>query len=251
MGRFPLAYLPIGLLEWHGPHLPLGVDAFNAENAALLAAKRTGGLALPTLYCGTERERPPEMLEWLGLDPAAYIVGMDFPANSLPSLYTAEEVFALQVREQLRLALHAGFRLVAVISGHAAENHLQALQRLAVEFNAKTPLRVLVLLPFVANQHGILEVGHASRIETAVMLALHPETVRLEALPPSPDRLAFADHAIVDYDTFLGRPTSDRTVPDHDDPRRATAEDGRATIAAAVDQIVAAVSREMEALQNE
>jgi creatinine amidohydrolase len=250
MGRVPLVYLPIGLLEWHGPHLPLGVDAFNAENAALRAAELTGGLVLPTLFCGTERERPPEMLAWLGLDPSAYIVGMDFPANSLPSMYASEEVFALQVREQLHLALQMGFRLAVVISGHAASNHLDTLQRLAVEFSRATSLRVVTLLPFVTNDQGVLEVGHASRIETAVMLALHPETVRLEALPQQPEPLPFANHAIVDYDTFLGYPPADHAVPAHDDPRNADADAGQAVIAAAIGQIVAAVTRELETLKN-
>ena len=32
--RCPLAYLPVGPLEWHGPHLPLGVDALNARKRA-------------------------------------------------------------------------------------------------------------------------------------------------------------------------------------------------------------------------
>ncbi|MFM8319750.1 MAG: creatininase family protein, partial [Chloroflexota bacterium] len=57
LSRCPVAYLPVGLIEWHGPHLPMGLDALNAENAARLAAGQTGGLLLPTLYCGTERER--------------------------------------------------------------------------------------------------------------------------------------------------------------------------------------------------
>lgn len=43
MSRFPVVYWPLGLIEWHGPHLPLGVDAFNAEAVALRAAEAGGG----------------------------------------------------------------------------------------------------------------------------------------------------------------------------------------------------------------
>lgn len=247
MQRRPLAYLPIGPLEWHGPHLPLGVDPLNAENAALLSAMRTGGLVLPTLYWGTERERDPEMLAWLGLDPDSYVVGMDFPANQLPSMYCSEEILALLVREQLRLAVRMGFRLVVLVTGHAATNQVEVLQRLAVEFSAESPACVIVVLPFVTNQSGVMEVGHASLIETSVMQALYPDAVRLENLPALPELLRNVDWAVVDYETFLGSPTPERTIHAHDDPRIADAERGQQTITQAVEQIVKQVA---EALHN-
>lgn len=243
----PVVYLPLGPIEWHGPHLPVGTDGLNAENAARLAAEATGGLVLPTFFWGTERERSPEVLDWLGFPPDEWIVGMDFPANSLPSLYASEEVFALLVREQIRLALKWGFELVVVISGHGADNHLEVLRRLAAEFNATSPTRVLVFLPFVTNTEGIMEVGHASRIETALMLALHPELVDLQALPPANEKMRNVDWAVVDFETFSGQPMPDRTVHAGDDPRLATAEDGQKTVELAAAQIILQVK---EAIQQ-
>jgi len=250
MERCPLAYLPLGPLEWHGPHLPLGVDPLNAQNAAEQAAERTGGLVFPTLYWGTERERSAEMLEWLGLDPLSYVVGMDFPANSLPSSYCSEEAFGLLAREQIHLIGRMGFQLIVLVSGHAATNHLDVLNRLALEFNALSPLRVMVVLPFVTNPAGVMEVGHASRIETAVMLALHPATVQIENLPALPVPLHNGDWAVVDYETFLGQPTPDHTVHAQDDPRLAQAEQGEQTISQAVEQIVRRVRVELDKLSE-
>jgi len=241
INRCPLVYLPVGPLEWHGPHLPFGTDAINAEKVAYLSAEKTGGLILPTFYWGTERERSSEMLEWLGLDPDAWVVGMDFPANSLPSMYASEEIFALLIREHLRLAANMGFRVIVLVTGHAAENQIAVLQRLAAEITAAGAVRVLVVLPFVANPQGILEVGHASRIETSVMLALKPECVALDNLLPLPEPLRNPDWAIIDFDTFLGHPTPDRTVSPADDPRRASAEMGWQTLQQATAQIVAQV----------
>ena len=238
----PVAYLPFGLIEWHGPHLPLGVDALNASAVARLAAENTGGLVFPTCFLGTERERSPQMLEWLGLPVDDYIVGMDFPANPLPSLYASEEVFGLVVREQLRLALTWGFKLVVLLSGHAAENQLAVLDRLVAEFNASGHCQVMVALPFVQNLSGVMEVGHASKIETSVMLSLHPETVAVENLPEIPTPLRNVDWAIIDYQTFLGDPALDRTVHLEDDPRLASAETGRQTIQRAVQQISSQVN---------
>ncbi len=244
--KTPAAYLPLGLLEWHGPHLPYGVDALNAEAVALAAAEIAGGLVLPTVYFGTERERDPRTLENLGFDREAYIVGMDFPANSLPSMYAAEELFALMVREHVRLAIAMGFKVVSVISGHGAVNQLAVLRRLAAEFNAPGRFKMLVDVPFTVGAKGMVEVGHASRIETAVMLHLAPETVKLDALPPLPEPLRSVDYAIVDYLTFAGQPTPDHTVHDEDDPRRASAADGQRTIERAAAHIARRVQAALE-----
>src|SRR5258706_2962640 len=46
----PVAYVPWGALEWHGPHLPFGLDGFTAEAVAERAVRRTGGGLLPTTW---------------------------------------------------------------------------------------------------------------------------------------------------------------------------------------------------------
>ena len=56
---------------------------------------------MPTLFMGTERERSPAKLESIGFRATDYVVGMDFPRNTLKSLYAREEVFALALREHL------------------------------------------------------------------------------------------------------------------------------------------------------
>lgn len=44
-----IAYLPVGTVECHGPHLPLGTDLYVATAVCVLAARDTGGLVLPPL----------------------------------------------------------------------------------------------------------------------------------------------------------------------------------------------------------
>lgn len=234
----PVAYWPLGLVEWHGPHLPFGVDAFNAEAVALRAAKERGGLVFPTAYLGTERERDPELLDWLGFDTQDWIVGMDFPANSVPSMYAREDIFAITIRENLRLMAAYPLRLIVIISGHAATNQIETLQRLAAEFNAAHDIQILVALPFVDNEEGVMEVGHASRIETSIMMALQPETVELDNLPPLTEPLKNPDWGIIDYLTFAGQPTADRVIHKVDDPRRATAAAGEEMLERATKQIL-------------
>jgi len=242
--RAPLVYLPVGPLEWHGPHLPYGVDAMNAREAALRVARETGGVVLPTLYLGTERERTPEMLRSMGFEGGEYIVGMDFPANSLPSYYFPEEVLAVMVRSYLDLLIEHGYKLVVLMNGHGAENQIGTLQRLAVEYTHEKPIRVLLLMPIPGFTRADWSYAHATEGETSVMQAVAPETVDLEALPDS-GPLRNVDFAVVDDKTFRLQPTEDHTVRPEEDPRRASAENGERRLRACTEELVAAVKAEM------
>ena len=49
-----VAYLPLGTLEWHGLHNPLGADGLQAEEIARRCAMH-GGVVFPTVYYGESR----------------------------------------------------------------------------------------------------------------------------------------------------------------------------------------------------
>lgn len=50
--EFPVAILPFGSTEQHGPHLPLGTDIFIAEKLAGLVSEKTGAMVFPSLNFG-------------------------------------------------------------------------------------------------------------------------------------------------------------------------------------------------------
>lgn len=232
MARRPLIYLPVGPLEWHGPHLPIGTDPLDAQTVARRVADRTGGLVMPTLFCGTERENPSEVLKDLGFDGSEWITGMDFPKNTLKSLYLREEFMALLVRELLELLVRQGFRLIVLINGHGADNHIALLERLAAEYTAESPARVICFLAWDAAG-GPLDVGHADLIETSRMMTLDPEAVDLGTLPPPDKPLYITDWGVADYQSFHGDPTPDFAT--RNDPRTgATPERGEETFEASV-----------------
>jgi len=213
-------WLPVGPLEWHGPHLPFGVDALNAEATAIGCASAMGGLVLPTLYCGTERERPSQMLADLGLDPQAYIEGMDFPNHSLKSGYFPEEEFALQVRGWIERAIAWQFPTLVIVNGHGALNHNATLERLVQAHRSdSSKINVLAFLALVAGSEGSLNIGHASADETSLMMLDYPTDVALDLLPPREQPLKSADFGIVDDLTFRGQPLPDHTLRPEDDPR--------------------------------
>ena len=51
----PVAYLPLGTLEWHGEHLPLGSDAIQSEGLMIECAQRFGGIVMPPIHLGPDR----------------------------------------------------------------------------------------------------------------------------------------------------------------------------------------------------
>lgn len=229
--RFPVAFQPIGPLEWHGPHLPYGTDPLHAEEVAIRTAQQLGGVVIPTLYWGAERERTPQSLQDLGFQGDEWIVGMDFPANSMKSLYSMEDVFAMVVRARLELLIDQGYKLIVIVNGHGAANHIAALQRLAKEYTAHGSAHVLFTIAFDARADGTYSIGHADALETSLMLAIQPESVDVSALPALPDPLNNIDWGIVDGETFGGEPTPDHTLRPEADPRlNSSAEQGETAL---------------------
>ena len=221
-----IVYLPVGSMEWHGPHMAMGMDTAHAYGVALGLAKKLGGAVMPPLYIGTECLRTPETLKKVGFHGDEKIVGMDFPKNSMPSMYWLEELFRAIIRQQTAFLCGMGFRTVVIVNGHGADNQITVLNEVASELSQQTGAHVVAL--FILFEECGVGVGHAGLLETAVMQALVPEGVKLEALPAKPAKLKNVDYAIVDNETFISGGNEDFTV--RYDPRDASAETGRKII---------------------
>ncbi|MCX7598885.1 MAG: creatininase family protein, partial [Armatimonadetes bacterium] len=58
LSQAPIACLPWGLLDLHGPQNPIGLDALKAHALCLMAAERTGGLVWPPIFAGYHTMKP-------------------------------------------------------------------------------------------------------------------------------------------------------------------------------------------------
>lgn len=249
--RCPIVYLPLGPLEWHGPAMPFGTDPFIAQALARAAAQRLGGVVMPTLFVGTERERPASILRDKGFEnpEQMYVWGMDVPANSMKSFYAREDLFAVMVREQLRLLVQQQYRLIVIVNGHGAWGQRAQLERLSIEFSHETPSKVIVGFPNIDRPgQPPLDFGHACKAETALIRHLHDECVALDALPPREVKLRYTDWGMADDCVFSGHPSADKCVIE--DPRDATAELGEALFQNALDNLCREVEAAYSALQN-
>ncbi len=235
--RCPLVFVPIGPLEYHGPHLPVGTDPINATECALEACRRLGmGVVLPTLFWGTERERPDWMLSSLGFKPGDWVVGMDFPTATWKSHYAPEHLFGLVVAWELERLIADGYRVVVLVNGHGATNHLLSLERLSLHYSHTTPCLVVGIEPVPTEPPEGGFGGHADTWETSIMLrhqdAAGERFVDLGMLPPRATPLHYNEFSVVDGRGFSKHPDPERIV--RDDPRDATVEGGAKSFEALV-----------------
>ena len=198
-----VACLPVGSMEWHGPHMSMGMDTIHAYAVACGIAEKLHGAVLPPLYIGTECQRTPETLKKIGFRGSESVIGMDFPNNSIRSMYWPEDLFRAIIRQQALFLCGMGFRTVAIINGHGADNQMEALYDIAANLSAETGSKVVSL--FIMSDGCGVKIGHAGLAETAVMQALAPDGVDLNALPAKPRKLKNVDYAIVDNETFRDR----------------------------------------------
>ncbi|AIE84396.1 creatinine amidohydrolase [Fimbriimonas ginsengisoli Gsoil 348] len=153
------AIVPWGALEWHGDHLPLGLDGIVAESFAERLADQMEGVLLPGI--------------WL-------------PITTLPhpaSLQIRTETFRAVLDDTLLGLAGAGVRSIAVVTGHYAQGHLIELYEAALRAMDDCPgLRVFAATPLQPlNDPSLLD--HAARYETSQLLAIRPDLVHVEDLP--------------------------------------------------------------------
>ena len=247
--RCPLVYLPLGPLEWHSLHLPVGTDPLNAAHVAEQLAGRIGGVVLPTFYWGTERERSARENRNLGFEEDDYVVGMDFPNHLIKSLYCRQESLALLIREAFNGLIQLKYKLIVIVNGHGALNHVETLQRLCKEFTGESPARCLLANAWITEPFAGFEMSHAEVIETSEMMALHGDCVDMTQLPPTSEPLRNIDYGIVDGPTWQDHPTPDHTVRPEADPRlHASAEIGRGFLRQTVDQLERTVQAALSSL---
>ena len=110
-----LIYLPLGTIEWHCHHLPVGLDALTAHGLCLRAAERTGGLVWPALYYGNGGDHG------------------DFPWTvMMPDTAEIETLLTFTLRRLCDL----GVKEAVLFSGHFADTQLEMIDRIAENWNA-------------------------------------------------------------------------------------------------------------------
>jgi creatinine amidohydrolase len=158
LSRPAAVILPVGTIEWHSHHLPLGLDGLVAEAAAERAAAVSGAVLAPTVW-------------WA-------VGGLRFPYTFRLQTEPVENVLGDALLEYARM----GFRSITVLNGHYGVEHSAASRRAAMRVMASAPVTALV----VADYEMLTGLGargdHAGRWETSLLWAARPELVREDVL---------------------------------------------------------------------
>jgi|SRR6185503_5638853 creatinine amidohydrolase len=153
--------LPFGILEKHGPHLPLGADLLDARYAALHAAEQEYAIVFPEYY-----------------------FGQIFEAKHQPG------TIAYSARVQLELLQETtdemarnGCKKVIIVNGHGGNEHLLpyfAQSQLDLAHDYVVYVLGSVETPAGGPQKKTSVDMHAGESETSTMLITRPDLVHMD-----------------------------------------------------------------------
>lgn len=177
----PLAYLPMGTLEWHGEHMPFGADAFQCESLMAACARRYGGIVLPPLHVGPG---PTKLM-----DDGRLLIGMDFwgdvvdPPRRLDGdcYWIPDGLFSSLVDGILAQCKRTGFTAVF------ADGHGPSRGAWGRDIGRREDYFGLKLFSVARDMDGQWksQVDHAARNETSLMMHYRPDLVDMSQLPQS------------------------------------------------------------------
>jgi len=198
----PIAYLPLGTLEWHGEHMPLGSDAIQSEGLMIECARRLGGIVMPPIHLGPDRNKI--------MPDGSQLIGMDYADTTKPNrqldgscYWVPPGTFELLLDAILTQIKRAGFKAVF------ADGHGPSRWSWAEKIPEREARFGLKLFGIGKERHAQWEhmVDHAARNETSLMMHYADNRVDLSQLG--------ADRAVLPQGV------------NGKDPRDATAEHGK------------------------
>lgn len=193
----PIAYLPLGTLEWHGEHLPLGSDGMQSFSFMKDLAREAGGIVLPMLYLGPDIMRMEDEQELYGMD---YWLSLEEGRTHMTpqqldgsSYWVPDELFHQIVEHSIKQLTRAGFRII-VAHGHGpSTRHVIAHWK---EWEEKYNVLIYTCWSWdirgendqVSSEKSAREglgimTDHAAMNETSLMMYYYPDLVKMEQLP--------------------------------------------------------------------
>jgi creatinine amidohydrolase len=218
-----LVVLPVGAIEQHGPHLPVGTDSLIVEHVAHGAAARAAGevpvLLAPTLSFGSSHHHLP----WTGALSLSSAAFLEAASDLVSSLCTG------------------GFRRIFLLNGHGGNEEL--LQVVARDTALEQPVHLAagaywtIAREALARHEAVdtqLVPGHAGYFETSIVLALRPDLVgdppsRGEIPSPEPSYRLESDGAWERIEGWT------------DSPKEASAAQGETILEVIITEVAAAL----------
>ena len=151
--KFPVVYVPFGLIEWHGLHLPLGNDAIKAHGILVKCAEKFGGVVYPPVYFHN-----------------------GFQQEHLVPVLT--DLFNRLKR--------TGYRVVIGVSGHNVRGQIDMINKALEPVTADGTAAGIGLWEITLSRGPESASDHAAKWETSNMMFLYPDLVDMSELGDGP-----------------------------------------------------------------
>jgi len=177
----PIAYIPFGALEWHGPQNVLGVDGIKATEICKKVVEITGGVLFPCVYWGAFNT-------------------LNFPYT----FHFSKRALIKTTRKLVQQLYEMGFKIIILITGHYPIAQQKQVRRAAKKKSKRHKDCFALGIPEQAIVPDLDYLGdHAAMWETSLMMAINSDFVKLERLP---EDLNFPERGIK-YGVFGRDPT--------------------------------------------
>ncbi len=158
-----LAILPVGVIEAHGPHLPLGTDFLISEWISEQLAEELNALIAPPVSYGVVS----------GL--SGYWGSITLRRETLQSI----------MYDVLTELANNGFEKVVIINGHGGSGHVQAISNAMKEAWSSVGLKSVLINWWEFSSNVTSDMfkgsgGHAGVDEAAMIMAMDPGLVKGE-----------------------------------------------------------------------
>ena len=160
----PVVYVPFGVIEWHGRHLPLGNDALKAHAILVKCAERFGGVVYPPLYF-----------------PSTLYV------KDSEALHPSEDEWKIAMLSALFNGIKAtGARVIIGVSGHNLPQQIAWIDRALEPVIADGTITGMGLWEMTLSRCEESDSDHAAKWETSNMMFFYPELVNMSELGTGP-----------------------------------------------------------------
>ena len=157
--------IPLGILEKHGPHLPLGTDLINGREVALRAARSEYAVVFPE-----------------------YFVGQIFEAKHQPgTIAYSNDLIWKMLQETCDELARNGFTKIVLVNGHGGNTSFlqyfcqsQLSARRDYVVGLFTPEEDPAVEKRAREMRKTTEGGHADEVETSMLMAHRPELVHVQ-----------------------------------------------------------------------
>ena len=216
----PVAYLPIGTIEWHGEHNPVGLDTLKIHALLEKCAEQIGGLVFPPLYYGENREQA--LMESNPEHCDAIAARMDLPSANFAPGHMVEPI-AAQNRNYHSLLVHIchqikslGFKVLVIGAGHyPLLDHARSAVAFFHQEQSRPRMITWAMTGYELVRGQFVPCGdHAGKWESSLLMYLDPGMQDLSLLPKDPgvSLVGASNNGVQDSNAEFGRQAVDAIV---------------------------------------